>query len=74
MFDTTHTARAISAYTPAEALETWRGAADLVRMRWHAFLQAGSASRTSAFAAYVAALDAEEAAAAELELLSHLEA
>jgi hypothetical protein len=74
MFDTTHTAPVFVASSRTEALETWRDAADRVRLRWHAFLEAGSASRSSAFAAYVAALDAEEAAAAEMALLSDLAA
>jgi hypothetical protein len=46
-----------------EALEAWREAAELVRVRWRAFVAAGAASRSQAFAVYVAALDAEEAAA-----------
>jgi hypothetical protein len=74
MFDTTHTTPALVASSRADALETWRDAADLVGLRWHVFLEAGSATRSSAFAAYVAALDAEEAAAAEMVLLSDLAA
>jgi hypothetical protein len=74
MFDTTHTIPAFVASSRADALEGWRDAAGLVRLRWHAFLEAGSANRSSAFAAYVAALDAEEAAAAEMALLSDLAA
>ena len=53
-----------------QALEAWREAADLVGMRWHEFLDAESESRPWAFALYVAALDAEEAAAAELAALA----
>jgi hypothetical protein len=52
------------------ALENWRGAADLVGIRWHGFLDAESEGRPWAFALYVAALDAEEAAAAELAALA----
>ena len=53
-----------------EALESWREAADSVGMRWQGFLQADSESRPWMFALYVAALDAEEAAAAELAALA----
>jgi uncharacterized damage-inducible protein DinB len=52
--------------TRAQALEVWRDAEDLVSARWDAFLQAEPEARRFAFASYVAALDAEEAAAAEL--------
>jgi hypothetical protein len=48
------------------ALATWRDAELLVQLRWDNFLAAGRASRRGTFAAYVAALDAEAAAAAEL--------
>ena len=50
----------------AEALEVWRDAEQLVSTRWDAFLEAGPETRRFAFASYVAALDAEEVAAAEL--------
>lgn len=50
----------------ARALDTWRDAALLVQSRWDDFLAADRASRRGAFAAYVAALDAETAAADEL--------
>lgn len=50
----------------ARALEVWREAADLVATRWQLFLDAEPESRAFAFASYVAALDAEEAAAAEM--------
>jgi hypothetical protein len=53
-----------------DALEAWREAADLVGVRWHGFLEAESESRQWAFALYVAALDDEEAAAAELAALA----
>jgi hypothetical protein len=49
-----------------QALAVWRKAADSVGIRWQNFLEADSESRSWAFALYVAALDAEEAAAAEL--------
>jgi hypothetical protein len=50
----------------ARALDTWRDAELLVQLRWYTFLEAEAASRPGAFAAYVAALDAEAAAAGEL--------
>ena len=37
-----------------------------MQLRWDTFLEADRASRPGAFAAYVAALDAEAAAAGEL--------
>jgi len=54
----------------ARALDTWREAARLVGLRWRGFLEADPASRSWAFAAYMAALDAEEAAASEVAALS----
>jgi hypothetical protein len=48
------------------ARDTWRDAELLVQLRWDTFLEADRASRPGAFAAYVAALDAEAAAAGEL--------
>jgi hypothetical protein len=53
-----------------EAVEGWRSAAELARDRWTQFSVAERAARPFMFAAYVAALDREEAAAAELALLS----
>jgi hypothetical protein len=50
----------------ARALATWRDTELLVKLRWDDFLAAKRASRPGAFAAYVAALDAEAAAAGEL--------
>jgi hypothetical protein len=50
----------------ARALNAWRDAELVVRARWDAFLVADGASRPDAFAAYVTALDAEAAAAADL--------
>jgi hypothetical protein len=50
----------------AHALATWRDAELLVRRRWDDYLAADRASRRGAFAAYVAALDAEAAAGDEL--------
>jgi hypothetical protein len=50
----------------ARALATWRDAELLVQLRWDDFLEADRVARRGAFAAYVAALDAEAAAAGEL--------
>jgi hypothetical protein len=50
----------------ARALDAWREAELVVKLRWDVFLVADRASRRLAFAAYVAALDAEAAAASEL--------
>jgi hypothetical protein len=44
----------------------WRAAAAVVSMRWDAFLRSEAETRAFAFRSYVAALDAEEAAAAEI--------
>jgi hypothetical protein len=49
-----------------DAYEAWRVAARLVSMRWQAFLDAGSETRRLAFASYLAALDAEQAAAEDV--------
>lgn len=51
------------------ALATWRDAADLVSQRWDGFLQSEAPTRAFAFGSYLAALDAEEAAAAEMSRL-----
>ena len=53
-----------------EAIETWRAAAHLVSTRWERFLHAEPEMRVFAFASYVAALDSEEAAAADLAALA----
>lgn len=60
------TARSQQSRRRLEALETWRAAARLVSARWERFLGAAPELRIFAFAAYVAALDSEEAAAADL--------
>jgi hypothetical protein len=49
-----------------EALGVWRAAAHLVSVRWQTFLDADPRARRLAFASYIAALDAEEAAAADV--------
>jgi hypothetical protein len=51
-----------------QALDAWREAERLVSDRWALFVGAEPEARQFAFASYVAALDAEEAAAAELAL------
>ena len=66
MFSTPHSASPFAALGQARALETWREAASLVSTRWHAFLDAEPETRKWAFASYLAALDAEEAAAADV--------
>jgi hypothetical protein len=50
----------------ARPLEAWRGAARLVWARWEVFLDAPPEVRGRAYAAYLAALDAEAAAAADI--------
>ena len=57
-----------------QVLQAWRDAAELVSVRWAAFGQAEPQTRRSRFAAYVAALDAEEAAAVEIADLAGLRA
>jgi hypothetical protein len=66
MFQTTRSqTRAIR-----DAYEAWRVAARLVSVRWRTFLDAGSETRRLAFASYLAALDAEQAAAADVAALA----
>jgi hypothetical protein len=74
MFKTSPITTTFAARSRAQALETWREAESLVRLRWRAFLEADGADRSRVFAAYVAALDAEEAAAAEIAMLSDIAA
>ena len=66
MFPTAHSSPLFAGRGQARALETWRDAASLVAIRWRAFFEAEPESCAWAFASYVAALDAEEAAAAEM--------
>jgi hypothetical protein len=54
----------------ASALDAWREAAELVSTRWAAFVEAAPNERSRTFALYVAALNAEEAAAAEIAALA----
>lgn len=53
----------------ARAHSMWRDAARLVSIRWEIFLQSEPDTRAFAYSSYVAALDAEEAAAAEITRL-----
>ena len=53
-------------YYHPPSLDAWRFAANLVWTRWEAFLNAPRDTRARAFASYLAALDAEAAAAAEI--------
>jgi hypothetical protein len=74
MFATTTVTPLFPARGRARALEAWREAEDLVRVRWQVCLEADGESRSWAFAAYVAALDAEQAAAADMAELSEMAA
>ena len=66
MFPAPRTTPLFAGRSRARPLDAWREAASLVATRWQNFLDAEPESRTFAFASYFAALDAEEAAAAEL--------
>jgi hypothetical protein len=57
-------------YASREALSVWRAAARVVSVRWQTFLDADPQARRLAFASYIAALDAEEAAAADVAALA----
>lgn len=56
--------------THALALMVWREAAEHVSSRWRTYLDAEPEGRAFAFASYLSALDAEEAAAAEMGALA----
>jgi hypothetical protein len=70
MFPTSSVTSPFAAQAWARSRETWREAAGLVSTRWQIFIEAESESRKWAFASYIAALDAEEAAATEMAALS----
>jgi hypothetical protein len=70
MFSSDHITQVFAARDRAQALDAWREAANLVSMRWQLFRDAESEGRQWAFASYLAALDAEEAAAAEMAALA----
>jgi hypothetical protein len=66
MFLTDRSSPLLAGRGRARALDAWRDAARLVSTRWEVFLEADREVRPCAFASYVAALDGEEAAAAEM--------
>jgi hypothetical protein len=70
MFPTDHITQVLAAGRRAQALDAWRDAANLVSTRWRLFLEAEAEGRQWAFASYVAALDAEEAAAADMAAMT----
>ena len=70
MFPRAQTTPLFASRGRARALEAWREAASLVATRWQNFLDAEPESRAFAFASYVSALDAEEAAAADMAALA----
>jgi hypothetical protein len=70
MLSTDHISQALAASGRAQALAAWREAENLVSTRWQLFLAAESEGRQWAFASYVAALNAEEAAAADLAAIA----
>jgi hypothetical protein len=70
MFSTDQITQVLATRDQAQALDAWREAADLVSTRWRRFLEAEPEGRQWAFASYVAALDAEAAAAAEMAALA----
>jgi hypothetical protein len=70
MFSSDHITQVLAARGRAEAFDAWRETANLVSTRWQLFLEAESEGRQWAFASYLAALDAEEAAAAEMAALA----
>ena len=53
-----------------EALDVWRAAERLVAERWDQYTTAERSQAPAAYSAYLAALDAEEAAAGDLQQLS----
>jgi hypothetical protein len=69
MFDMSNVTPLFTQRSQTRALDHWRQAARLVHRRWRDFGDAGAANRRSAFASFVAALDAEEAAAAEMAIV-----
>ncbi|MEA2196479.1 MAG: hypothetical protein QOJ25_530 [Solirubrobacteraceae bacterium] len=74
MFLSDRSTRALAARAQARALDAWRDSARVASARWVAFLDAEPDARPWAFMSYVAALDAEEAAAAEMAGLRSLAA
>jgi hypothetical protein len=70
MFSSDHITQVLAARGQAQALDAWREAANLVSTRWQLFVEAESEGRPWAFASYLAALDAEETAAADMAALA----
>ena len=70
MFATSHRSTRFAGRDRARALEAWRVASTLVDVRWHAYRAADPPARRAAYSAFVASLDIEEAAAAELTVAS----
>jgi hypothetical protein len=70
MLSRDHIIQVLTARSQAEALDAWRETSNLVSTRWQLFLEAEAEGRQWAFASYVAALDAEEAAAADMAALA----
>ena len=60
----------LGAGRPARARKRWLDAERLVSTRWEVFVAAEPEARAFAFASYLAALDAEETAAAEMASLA----
>jgi hypothetical protein len=56
--------------TQMDALADWREAEQLVSERWEQYMAAERHEAPAAYSAYLAALDAEEAAASDLEQLT----
>ncbi|HWF51174.1 MAG TPA: hypothetical protein VG294_11095 [Solirubrobacteraceae bacterium] len=74
MFLSDRSTRTLGARAQVRALDAWRESARIASARWAAFLDAEPDARSWAFMSYVAALDAEEAAAAEMAGLRALAA
>ena len=70
MFPMAYGAPLFTGPSQAQAHAAWRDAASLVTARWQTFLDAEPETRAWAFASYMASLDAEEAAAADMAALS----
>jgi hypothetical protein len=70
MFPMAYSTPLFNGRSQSRAHEIWRDAASLVATRWEVFLESEPETRAWAFASYVAALDAEEAAAADMAALS----
>lgn len=66
MFSVDRSGSLFAVRNQVEALNEWRDAARLVAARWATFVEAEREARRFAFASYVAALDAEECAAARV--------